>query len=246
MLESYLWFDSKNIKVGFQGKDRKFVKITFTGLEETIKFLSVYFHLERNFPSIRTILAPNREEYDLLVKKLLKVNIETPSNPSRIAQPQRTDLVLLAPSAYSTDSIYKYSPREYKRLLFHEVTHMFEEYLSPNIELTPRWWSEGLAVYLSKQWKHEDELKGPVLKGCRNKKIPNFRKIKKDVKFSYQWGWTIVMFIENTYGKEMILKIVRECDNGNVFGMLGENFKNFEKRWNKWLLESWKNSFNFA
>ena len=246
MLENYLWFDSNNIKVGFKEKDRKFVKKTFTGLEEAIKFLSVYFYLERKFPSIRVILAPNREEYDFLVKKLLKVNIETPSNPSRIAQPQRTDLVLLTPSAYSTDSIYKYSAKEYKRLLFHEVTHMFEEYLSPNIELTPRWWSEGLAVYLSKQWEYEDEFNGSVLQGCKNKKIPDFKKIEKNVKFSYQWGWTIVMFIEKTFGKEMIIRIVRECNDGDVFRIIGENFKDFEKRWKEWLVEHWRNIFNFA
>jgi len=240
MLEDYLWFDAKNIKVGFKEKDRRFVKETVTGLEEAIKFLSVYFHLRSDFPSIRVILAPNRKEYELLVKKLLKVNIEIPSNPSRIAQPQRTDLVLLAPSAYLTDSIYSYSPKEYKRLLFHEMTHMFEEYLSPNIELAPRWWSEGLAVYLSKQWKYEDDFKCPVLERVKSEKIPVFRKIQKDIELSYQWGWTAVMFIEKTYGKEMILKIVRECDNGNVFGILGEDSQNFEKNWKRWLLENRK------
>lgn len=34
---------------------------------------------------------------------------------------------------------------------------------------------------------------------------------------------------------------MRECDNGNVFGILGEDFKNFEKRWKEWLLEKMKN-----
>ena len=39
------------------------------------------------------------------------------------------------------------------------------------------------------------------------------------------------MFIENSYGKEMILKIVSECYNGNIFEIVGENIKIFEKRW---------------
>ncbi|MDP8226479.1 MAG: hypothetical protein P9L89_02390 [Candidatus Celaenobacter polaris] len=245
MLESYLWFDGKNIRVGFTEKDRKFVKKTFIGLKEAIKFLSVYFHLEKDFPSIRSILTPSREEYDLLVKELLKVNIETPSNPSRIAQPQRTDLVLLAPSAYSTDSIYRYSAKEYKRLLFHEVTHMFEEYLSPNIELTPRWWSEGLAVYLSEQWKYEDDFRAPVLEGFRSKNIPKIKEIQKDVKLSYQWGWTIVKYIDYCYGRKTILNIVANCVDGDVFKIIGETIRNFERGWKKYL-QNEKEIFNFA
>ncbi len=48
------------------------------------------------------------------------------------------------------------------------------------------------------------------------------------------------MFIESSYGKEMILKIVSECYNGNVFETFGENIKIFEKRWKEWLLKNWK------
>jgi hypothetical protein len=195
---------------------------------------------------MRAILAPNREEYIRLVKEFLRVDTEWASKPSRIAQPQRTDLVLLAPCAYLTDSIYKYSAEEYKRLIFHEMTHMFEEYLTPDMGTTPRWWSEGLATYLSEQWKYEEESRIPVISGCKSKRIPDFNEIEKDVTLSYQWGWTIVMFIEHTYGKEMILKIVRERDNGNVFEIVGENIEIFEKRWKEWLLEKWKSSCNFA
>jgi len=76
-----------------------------------------------------------------------------------MAQPQRTDLVVLSPSAYEQHSIFRYFLDEYRRLLFHEMTHMFEEYLAPAsaMEAVPRWWSEGLAVYLSGQWKYDDQ-----------------------------------------------------------------------------------------
>ena len=248
MLNNYLWFGTGNTKIGFTEKDRKFVRETSAGLEEAIECLSEYFHLEKSFSPIRAILVPDRKEFDRLVKELLKVDIEEPSRPSRIAQPQCTDLVLLAPSAYSTDSTYEYSGNEYKRLIFHETTHIFEEYLSPNIEALPRWWSEGLAAYLSGQWKHDEDqfIRQLVLKGIKEKLIPDMKEIQVNTKLCYDWGWTVVMFIENTYGKEMILKIVRECDNGDVFGILCEDFKNFEKRWKKWLLENGKSSINFT
>lgn len=244
-LESYLWFNGKNIKIGFTEKDKKFVRETNDGLKEATKFLSEYFHLEKSFPPIIAILVPNREEYDRLVRKLLKVYIERPSRPSRIAQSQRTDLVLLAPSAYSTNSIYEYSAKEYKRLFFHETTHMFEEYLSPNMEASPRWWSEGLAIYLSKQWKYEDEFRAPVLEGFRSKKIPEFKKIQNDVELSYQWGWTMVKYIDYCYGRKMIIDIVENCIDGDVFKIIGETNKNFERGWEKYL-QNERDFFNFG
>ena len=103
-------------------------------------------------------------------------------------------------------------------------------------------------MYLSGRWKYEDQyrFRQPVLKGIKacleceayrkEKFIPDIKEIQASIELGYDWGWTVVMFIEDTYGKEMILKIVRECDNGNVFGILGEDFKNFEKRWKRWLL----------
>ena len=236
MIESYLWFNEENIKVGFTEKDRKFVKETSIALKGAIKFFSKYFLLKKSFPVVIAILAPNRKEYERLVKELLRVGIETPSNPGRIAQPQRTDLVLLAPSAYSKDSIYEYSPEEYKRLIFHEVVHMFEEYLSPNIEASPRWWGEGLAVYLSEQWKYEDDVRTPALEGIRNNNIPKIEKIQKDVELCYQYGWTVVKYIESTYGRKMILNIVKNCADGDVFKIIGETVGNFERRWKEYLL----------
>ncbi|MBT7616174.1 MAG: hypothetical protein HN590_02685, partial [Calditrichaeota bacterium] len=77
----------------------------------------------------------------------------------------------------------------------------------------------------------------PVLDGIRENDIPNIKDIQSNVTKSYDWGWTIVRFIEITYGREIIVKIVRECSDGNVFAELGENIGRFEKNWKKWLLE---------
>lgn len=246
MIDNYLTLRRHNIEVRYIEGDEASAEETFIVLKKALVFLSKYFCLRDPFPPIRAILVPNRSEYDRLVINLLGVDIEIPSNPGRIAQPQKTDIVFLSPCAYKDHSIYEYNPDEYRRLVFHELTHVFEEYLTPDMETTPRWWSEGLATYLSEQWRYDDEIRQPVLKGVKEKCIPDIEIIEASRKLCYDWGWTIVMFIENIYGKEMILKIVRECDNGNVFGILGEDCKNFEQKWKKWLLESLGNSTNFA
>ncbi len=247
MLDNYLVLGEGNIEVRYIEGDKPSAEETFIASKEALVFLSGYFCPKKPFPpTIRAILVPNRREYDHLVINLLRVEIETPSNPARVAQAQKTDLVFLSPSAYKDHSTYRYKSDEYRRLVFHELTHVFEEYLTPDIETTPRWWSEGLAVYLSGQWKDEDQFRQPVLKGIKEKLIPDIKEIQGNIELSYDWGWTMVMFIENTYGKEMILKIVRECDNGNVFEILSEDFKNFKKRWKKWLLENGKSRINFT
>ncbi len=170
---------------------------------------------------------------------LLGVEIERPSRPTRMAQPQRTDLVVLSPSAYGQHSTFEYVPDEYSRLLFHEVIHMFEERLAPNMDTPPRWWSEGLAAYLSGQWEHEDQygFRQPVLQGLETGRIPDIREIEASVELCYDWGWSIVMFIEKIYGREPILRIVSECDNGDVCGILGEDMDTFQRNWKRWLLQ---------
>lgn len=240
MLDDYLALVGDKIEVRYMDKDRPFAEETFVMLEKAVDSLTRYFDLKAPFPVVRAILVPNRDEFDRLVADLLEVEIEKPSPPSRMAQPQRTDLVVLSPSAYKQHSTFEYSPDEYKRLLFHEVTHIFEEHLAPNMETQPRWWSEGLAAYLSGQWKHEDQyrFRQPVLQALKTGRIPDIREIESCIEFCYDWGWTIVMFIEKTYGRECILQTVTECDNGDVFGILGENTTTFQRNWKKWLLQN--------
>lgn len=235
MLDDYLLFNEDYIEVRYITKDKVFVEETHNSLDEAVKSLYEYFKLEEKFLSIRAVIVPDRNEFDRLVKELLKVDIETPSRPGRIAQTQRTDLVILSPFAYKRESIYEYRPDEYRRLLFHEVTHVMVEYLSPNIEAQQRWWSEGLAVYLSGQSKYEDEFREPVLEGLKNKQIPNFKEIWGDFRLSYHWGWTIVKYIEELYTHRMIAKIVKECEEGDVFNILDKDIKSLEKEWKNWL-----------
>ncbi|MFU8796546.1 MAG: hypothetical protein ACNA7X_04550, partial [Dehalococcoidia bacterium] len=188
---------------------------------------------------IRAILVPSRREYDRLVVDLLGVDIEVPSNPGRVAQPQRTDIVFLSPSAYRQHSTYSYDADEYRRLVFHELVHVFEEHLSPDIEAAPRWWSEGLAAYLSGQWRCADRFRfrQPVLEGITLGHVPRISEIEADVQLCYAWGWTLVMFIEKAYSRDTVVRIVRECDDGDVLSTLGEDPHAFEKGWQRWLLQ---------
>lgn len=240
MLDGYMEVRSGIIEVRYAGADQPYAEQTLAVLSEAYAFLKGYFHTGRPFATpIRAILVPTRSEYDRLVVGLLGVDIEVPSNPGRVAQPQRTDIVFLSPSAYRQHSTYYYDAAEYRRLVAHELVHVFEEHLAPDIEASPRWWSEGLAAYLSGQWKHADQFRfrQPVMDGISLGSVPSIQEIQADVGLCYDWGWTIVMFIEHTYGRDTTGKIVRECRDGNVLAMLGEDPVAFERRWQQWLVD---------
>jgi hypothetical protein len=236
MLDDYCTLGDAQFEIRYAEGEDRYAKESYAILSKALPFVTGYFLVSEPFPKVRAVLVTDRNEFDRLIRDLLGVQIEVPSNPARIAQPQRTDMVLLSPSAYESYSVFKYNQQEFGRLLIHELVHMVEEHLTPDMETSPRWWSEGLAVYLSEQWRYENEFRKAALDGISENKIPGFHQIEVDRKLAYDWGWTIVRFIENVYGSKMILRIVKECADGNVFSILGEDAGCVEKRWRGWLL----------
>lgn len=244
MLKGYGSLSEANIEIRYIDSDIDYAKKTLMSLKKANKLLENYFKLDKSIQSIRAILVPTRVEYERLVTKLLGVNIEIPSNPGRLAQPQKKDIVFLSPSAYKSDSVYKYVPEEYERLTFHELTHLFEEYLSPDIEVVPRWWSEGMAVNLSGQWKQYDQFgfRKPVETAIRENRIPTLEQINNSIPLAYDWGWTMVMCIEDKYGSEAIVCIVKKCADDDILKFLNEQPETFEKSWRQWLRKQFRSA----
>jgi hypothetical protein len=240
MLDRYLKLGDERVEVRYVKTDRKFAEETLVILRRAIVALSGYFDLTTVFPRVRAILVPDRSEFDRLVADLLGVDIEKPSNPGRVAQPQKTDIVFLSPPAFKQHSTYEYEPDDFRRMIWHELVHVFEEYLTPDIETTTRWWSEGIAVYLSDQWRHESQFgfREPAIKSIRDKSVPDISKIQESIPLAYDFGWTIVKFIEDMKGKRVIARVVKEVRNGEIFPALGEEVYSFQKQWKAWLLSS--------
>ena len=238
MLNRYQELSLQKAVVRFETSDQAFAEATATKLEEALETLTEYFGLQAPLPRIRAFLAHHRDAFDALVADVLRIEIERPSDPRRIAQPQRTDIVLLSPAAYGDQSAYEYVPGDFSRMIHHELVHVVEELLSPDIETSPLWWSEGLAVYLSGQWRHESQFdfREPVLEAVRNGTAPSLSSIFDDLSLAYSFGWTLVRFIEQTAGTTAIKQAVRSVDDGDVLAWLGEKPSSFENAWSDWLL----------
>lgn len=241
MLKNYQTLTSCHFEI-YHLEEDDLAKKTSTTLENALIFCKQYFSLDDQFPKIRVVFVPNRDEFDRLVRDLLRVEIEIPSHPARIAQTQRFDMLVLSPIAYEKHATFTFEPDAFNRLLFHELIHIVEEYLSPNIEVIPNWWSEGLAIYLSKQWLNDENFRKPALDGIKFNQIPDINQIEKDRVLSYDWGWTIVHYLTQIRGKEMIDKIVNECEDGNVINIIAEDVHAFEYEWKIWL----QKEFNFS
>lgn len=239
MLKDYAQCAGNRATVYYAEPDRAFAEETVTVLGHAARSLTAYFEPDMPLPPVRAILVPHRDAFDELVADVLKIEIERPSDPRRIAQPQRTDMVFLSPSAYGTESAYTYVPDDYLRMVHHELVHVFEEHLSPDIESSELWWGEGLAVYLSGQWRHQGqfEFREPALKAVREGRAPSLSEIRNAPSLAYAFGWTFVRFIEQTKGKAAIVRSVKQVDDGNVLAQLGEDPAEFEQAWQRWLLE---------
>lgn len=235
MLGNYSAVGNAQVEILYTATDSEYADVASAALGKRLSDLLAVFGIHEGFPSVRVVLVPDRDEFDRLVRDLLRVEIEVPSHPARIAQPQRTDMVVLSPSAYEEHSPFTYRQEEFERLLVHEAVHMIEEFLSPNIEASPRWWGEGLAVYFSDQWRYEDDFRKPALDGVAKGEVPSLEQIETEAKHAYDWGWTIVAFIESQYGRETVVRIVRECADGDVCGALDMPRETVQDRWRAWI-----------
>jgi len=239
MLDQYLKLGRNLIDVCYVERDCSYAEDIAATLAKSIDTLVAYFDITESLPRIRAILAPDRDAFDVLVADLLDVQIERPSDPRRIAQPQKTDIVFLSPSAYAAESAYDYVPDDFLRMAHHELVHVIQELLSPGIEESPLWWDEGLAVYFSNQWMFGGQFRfrEPVLESIRDGQAPGMSAIQADHSLAYSFGWTIVRFIDQEMGTDSITKIVRQMRDGDVFSLLGMDAGVLEERWRAWLLK---------
>ena len=238
MLDRYERITARQSRTYYVPPDRPAAELTADALREGLSALADTFDLGTTLPPVRAILAPDRNAFDALVADMLDVEIERPSDPRRIAQPQRTDIVFLSPSAYAAESAYDYVPDDYRRMVHHELVHVVQEHLSPNIEVSPLWWDEGLAVYLSDQWQHASpfRFREPVQLALERGELPALSDVLSDPSLAYPFGWTVVRFLEQAKGSECIVRAVKEVADGDVLAALGETASHLEPRWRTWLL----------
>lgn len=221
-------------RILFSANDAAYVEETYAHFSNGLEVAAAYFGPGELLPFFTVYLAPEREEYDFLVSHLTTV----PTGKGRLGQPQGSELYLLSPGAYSRDALAvylgpdgKYDKVFYHDVIAHEVVHMMEEYFSPcgAMAVLPKWWQEGLAVYLSGQYEKDVSLRKYMLADFSKGGVPAIGDLRGGS--SYVWGWSIVQFIEKRFGKEKIREIVRNSMTIDVEKSLGMEPARFEQEW---------------
>lgn len=215
------------------GERAEIVEETRHAYLQGIKKAANFLKLGSEMPFATVYLCPSRSEYDLFVAHLTS----TPTKKSRVGQPQGAELYLLTPSAYPIDaesfflgSDGQYKKEKYHRLVVHECVHMVEEAVRPRgaMETIPLWWSEGLAVYLSEQFREED------IREHMSADSHLFESMGLDSltgEKAYTWGWTVVRFVEGAFGSEAIAQFSREEGEVELHRFLGISKAQFEEKW---------------
>ncbi|MGE0174299.1 MAG: hypothetical protein AB7T49_15995 [Oligoflexales bacterium] len=200
-----------------------------------------FFDDQVGLDPIRVIIAKTRIDYEYVVTRELGVDIEIPSRPSRIAQPQRNTLVLLSPTAFGNESCYEFSKDDFSRLLIHELTHMAVEEISPKMDDIPSWIHEGLAVYVSKQGWEEMEFYAPFCEAVRNENFPTLDEVMGHRKNFYIFGWALIQLLVNSFGKNWLLQLLRSPFTDESFFCRTGGKQNLESLWVQSLLNCQKN-----
>ena len=187
----------KDARVVFCDKDSNVVDETYKSAIAGARAALRRFGLKPVFPLINIFIAPGRKEYDKLVAHLTR----TPTDKWRIGQTQGHDLYLISPNAYPKDVSISYLGPDgtcdramYRSCVAHELVHIMEEYFSPKgvMELRPQWWSEGLAVYLTGQYR--DRITSKYRKqDLAAGRLPGINELKGPP--AYIWGWSLVRYI---------------------------------------------------
>jgi hypothetical protein len=149
--------------------------------------------------------------------------------------------------AWRSDEIRMLSPITAKKetgedvqlneVVLHEFIHCIHLSMIKNASRVPGWLWEGLAMYKGCcQW-----TKNPTdLAYIKNKKYPSLRQIENDRTFQlkYDLGYFIIKFLEQKYGWETILQLIKE--NGDIQKVLNISIKDFEKEFYRYLENDFK------
>lgn len=136
---------------------------------------------------------------------------------SGAAYPLQARIVILDPSFSENRRI------DLNRLVKHEITHVvFGLYLGDNIANVPRWFNEGIAMYMSDDWGYGNYW--TILTAVVGNSLLPLYSISEEfpirayhARIAYSQSYSIIDFIVKRYGEQALGECVKELANGRLF-----------------------------
>jgi hypothetical protein len=159
--------------------------------------LNIFFELKWIYFCPRIIIIDDRKTFDELMQKKTERWV--------VGWSENRNVFLLNKEKMEKESSHKkYSEKAYEALIKHELTHSFFNVVSGYAKNAPKWLTEGIAIYLSKQNQFK---KRPI-------KLKNFLEYyyKSDSGMYYESGFVIELLIKN-FGKKNFLNLIKSLKN---------------------------------
>lgn len=156
-----------------------------------------------------------------------------------VASGVATKLDIISPKLWDSlacEHVYSDSI-ETQRLITHELVHVFhgQQNASPDFSDVTGidWFVEGLAVYASGQY---DSVRVSQVKAALSEnKIPQDLTNFWSGQFKYGLSGSVVMYIDKTYGREMLISLLKYNDLGDITDRLYTTKEELRKNWEAYI-----------
>ena len=214
-------------------RDTDVVETIVSNLDYGIRRIEELFSTEAEIPFLNLFLCPSRLIFNYFLRPW---RIALPGTGS-IGTAQGHDLYILSPKCYRSDAPYYgrdkspyYDVVDFKRIVVHELVHLWEELSSPReaMELGDDWFSEGMAMYASEWYREPREelrLKADYAQGI----IPKPEELSGNR--NYTWGCVLFEFLLREVGPKRLLDMIKETNHKNIIALLGLERKSFWERY---------------
>jgi hypothetical protein len=196
--------------------------------EKSMNELDEFFELNWIVNKPRVFLVKDRQTIDKILGKKTEDWV--------VGFVNKADVYILDKDNYENESCHKYSDEEYSKTIKHELTHSFFQAVS-GFKNKPDWLWEGIAIYLSEQYKTKS----------KPKKFSEFLDYyEKSGSGVYKESGFVVKLLVEKFGKQKILKLMKSLKDINSKEQFEDKFREiygFElnyKNINNWVQNSRK------
>ena len=231
-----------NTTLLYQLADESIVPGIVDYVEKSRNIIESFFG--KSFPETFVVhIFPNRVSLSAFWRKAWKLP-DFEAACWMVGSGSSTGLTLLSPRVWRKEAC-EHDPddrQHVQRLIAHEMVHIFHAQVNPlhNLDdLEPiGWFVEGLAVYVSGQLEgaYLADPREAVLSGKAPTKLEN----AWSGKYRYGVSGTLVKFIDKTYGRDVIKKLLVQTTEPGILKFLGTTEKKFLRNWREFVLNDSK------
>ncbi len=198
-----------NFHIFYPESCRELATYTLNTLRELTPQLTTIFG-SKSMP-IRFILVNSRKEFEL------KTGSHLPYWTSAVTIFPQKIVVIKTPGLTNT------TLRQYRKIINHELVHLVQGYHVP-LNMTPTWFNEGLAVYLTDQFNLQSRVvlsraiaKNSIIPLDRLSDFLQYNHVQAEL--AYTESATVIEFLTQVYGPSVLTEL---------FNILSEN-KDFDQ-----------------